>query len=385
MATQEAQTYGESEPEAEHRAERVETIVIGGGQAGLSVGYHLKKRDRSFVILDANDRIGGSWRTRTWHSLRLFTPARFDGLPGRPFPAPGWSFPTSAELADYLEAYARHFDLPVRSGVTVDRLTKEGDRYVVFAGERHFEADCVVVATGFYGQPSVPDFASELDPRILQMHSSEYREPSQLCGGDVLVVGAGNSGADIAMEVCREHRTSLSGRDKGHIPFRIETRRARLLLPVLWIIASRVLTVKTPIGRKVRPKVLSNGAPLIRVKPDDLLAAAVERVPRTVGVQGGLPVLEDGRVVDVANIIWCTGFEPDFGWIELPTFGDDGEPRQERGVASESGLYFVGLDFLYAFTSENVGGVGRDTAYVAEHIASRQRTARPTGRALAAV
>jgi putative flavoprotein involved in K+ transport len=273
-------------------------------------------------------------------------------------------------LADYLEAYARRFELPVRSGVAVDRLTKEGDRYVVVSGDRSFECDQVVVATGFYGKPTIPDFASELSSLIVQMHSSEYRDPSQLREGGVLLVGAGNSGADIAMEVCRGHRTWLSGRDKGHVPFRIESRRARLLLSLLWFVASRVLTVKTPIGRKVRPKVLANGAPLIRIKPDDLLAAGVERVPRTVGVRDGCPVLEDGRVLDVANVIWCTGFQPDFSWIELPIFGEEGEPAHERGVASQSGLYFVGLDFLYAFTSENVGGVGRDAAHIAKHIAS---------------
>jgi putative flavoprotein involved in K+ transport len=351
--------------------ERFDTIVIGGGQAGLSVGYYLKKHGLPFVILDANERIGGSWRTRTWDSLRLFTPARYDGLPGWHFPAPGWSFPTARETADYLEAYAARFDLPVRTGMSVSRLTKHGDRYLVECGEQRFEADRVVVATGFYGVPSVPGFAPELDPRIVQMHSSEYREPSQLRSGGVLLVGAGNSGADIAMEVRLNHPTWLSGRDKGQVPFRVDTRKAHFLLPVLWLVASRILTVKTPLGRKVRPHVLADGAPLIRVKSEDLLAAGVERVPKTVGVRDGLPVLEDGRVMDVANVIWCTGFRQDFSWIDVPVFGKDSEPMHERGVASELGLYFVGLDFLYAFTSENVGGVGRDARYIAKNIASR--------------
>jgi putative flavoprotein involved in K+ transport len=372
MATRQTATQeqGGRQPLEEKRAELFETIVVGGGQAGLAVGYHLKKRGAPFVILDGNERIGGSWRTRTWHSLRLFTPARFDGLPGWPFPAPAWAFPTSDELADYLEAYAARFELPVRSGVAVDRLTRNGERYIVYSGDRRFEADRVVVATGFYGRPTIPDFASELDPRIVQMHSSEYRDPSQLRSGGVLLVGAGNSGADIAMEVSRGHRTWLSGRDKGQVPFRVESRRARVLLPVLWFIASRVLTVRTPIGRKIRPKVLANGAPLIRVKPDDLAAAGVERVPRTAGVRNGAPLLEDGRLLDVSNVIWCTGFRADFSWIDLPVFGEDGEPMHERGVASERGLYFLGLDFLYAFTSENVGGVGRDAARIVKHIAS---------------
>jgi putative flavoprotein involved in K+ transport len=369
MATQEATV--DSQREAAARVEQFETVVIGGGQAGLSVGYYLKKRGASFVILDANEHIGGSWRTRTWDSLRLFTPARYDGLPGWPFPAPGWSYPTARETADYLEAYAARFDLPMRMGMPVTRLTKKGERYLVECGERRFEADRVVVATGFYGKPSVPEFASELNPRIVQMHSSDYRDPSQLRPGGVLLVGAGNSGADIGLEVCKAHRTWLSGRDKGQVPVRIESRKARVVLPILWFVASHVLTLNTPLGRKVRPHVLADGAPLIRVKSEDLLAAGVERVAKTVAVSEGLPVLEDGRVMDVANVIWCTGFRQDFSWIDVPVFGEDNGPINTRGVTSEPGLYFIGLDFLYSFTSENVGGVGRDAKYIAKHIASR--------------
>jgi len=351
--------------------ETFETIVVGGGQAGLAVGYYLKRQGRPFVILDANERIGGSWRTRTWNSLRLFTPARFDGLPGWDFPAPAWSYPTARETADYLEAYAARFELPVRLRTPVDRLSKEDGRYVVESGERRFEADNVVIATGFYGVPSMPDFAPELDPRIVQMHSSEYRDPAQLQPGGVLLVGAGNSGADIGLELASTHRVWLSGRDKGQVPVRIESRKARVVVPVLWFIASRILTTRTPVGRKVRPHVLAEGAPLIRVKSEDLAAAGVERVPKTVGVRDGLPLLEDGRSLDVANVIWCTGFRQDFSWIEAPVFDDDAEVVHARGVCSEHGLYFLGLDFLYSFTSENVGGVGRDARYIAGHIASR--------------
>jgi putative flavoprotein involved in K+ transport len=366
MATTEAATESPAT-----RAEEFDTIVIGGGQAGLSVGYYLKKQRRRFVILDANERIGGSWRTRTWDSLRLFTPARYDGLPGWPFPAPGWSYPTARETADYLEAYAARFELPVRTGARVASLTKRGNRYVVDSGGRRFVADSVVVATGFYGTPVVPDFATELDPRIVQMHSSEYRDPSQLLPGGVLLVGAGNSGADIAMEVSKAHETWLSGPDKGQVPIRIESPLARVVLPVLWFVASHVLTVKTPLGRKARPHVLEHGAPRIRVKTDDLVGAGVEQVPRTTGVKDGRPVLEDGRVLDVANVIWCTGFHQDFGWIDVPVFDGAGSPEQQRGVTTQPGLYFVGLDFLYSFASENVGGVRRDARHIAEHIASR--------------
>src|SRR5215216_5031593 len=225
-------------------SEHVETVIIGGGQAGLATGYHLARRDLPFVILDANERIGDAWRKR-WDSLRLFTPARYNGLPGWPFPAPAWSFPTKDEVADYLEAYAARFDLPVQTGVRVDGLSREADRYVLTAGDRRFEADHVVVASGAYQRPRIPALASELDPGIVQLHSSEYRDPCQLQEGGVLVVGAANSGVEIALEVSRNHRTWLSGRHTGQEPYRPGSSRwDRLLIPVIWFMASHVLIVK---------------------------------------------------------------------------------------------------------------------------------------------
>ena len=360
--------------------ERVETVIIGGGQAGLATGYHLAKRDRPFVILDANERVGDAWRKR-WDSLRLFTPARYDGLPGRRFPARGWSFPTKDEMADYLEDYATRFGLPVRTRVSVDGLSREGDRFVVTAGDRRFEADNVVVASGAHRRPKVPAFAAELDPRIVQLHSSDYRSPSQLREGGVLLVGAGNSGAEIAFEVSRTHQTWLSGRHPGQIPFRHGGRGARILLPVVRFAGTHVLTVRTPIGRKMRKKLESGGTPLIRVQKKDIEAAGIERVARVVGVSDGAPALEDGRILDVANVIWCTGFLPDYRWIDLPIFGEDGQPRHERGVVgSEPGLYFTGLIFQHAATSDVLPGVGRDAEHVAKHIAAHARNARRTER-----
>ena len=363
---------------------RYDVIVIGGGQAGLSVGYHLARQGLHFVILDAHKRIGDAWRTR-WDSLRLFTPARFSALAGMPFPAPAHHFPTKDEMADYLESYATHFDLPVQTGVRVDRLSKQGDRFIVEAGDTRFEADKVVVAMSNEQKPRIPSFASELDPSIVQMHSIDYRNPSQLRDGAVLIVGAGNSGADIGLDIARNHRTWLSGRDTGHVPVRIEGLAARLFDPILFrIIFHRVFTLDTPVGRKMRPKLLSGGMPLVRVKPKDIIAAGIERVPRTAGIRDGLPLLDDGRVLDVANVIWCTGFHPSFSWIDLPVF-EGGEPVQRRGVvASEPGLYFVGLDFLYAASSSMIQGVSRDAAYIANHIASAVRVERPHPEALAA-
>jgi putative flavoprotein involved in K+ transport len=362
---------------SEREPERVHTIVIGGGQAGLSVGYQLAQRGIPFLILDAHARIGDAWRRR-WDSLRLFSPARFDGLAGMPFPAPAHAFPTKDEMADYLEAYAARFELPLRTGVRVDRLSRRGERFVVAAGERRYEAENVVVAMASYQRPRTPPFAGELSPGIVQLHSMEYRNPQQLQEGGVLVVGAGNSGAEIALDLAPGRPTWLSGRDTGHLPFRVEGAVARVVIrPLFRIVFHRLLTVDTPLGRKARPKLLSHGMPLIRVKPRDLAAAGIERVPRTAGVRNGRPLLEDGRILDVANVIWCTGYQPAFSWIDLPVLGEK-EPLHERGVvAGAPGLYFVGLSFLYAASSAMIHGVERDAGRIAELIATRARAARP--------
>ena len=311
---------------------RVQTIVIGGGQAGLSVGHHLAKRGLPFLILDASARVGEAWRNR-WDSLRLFSPARYSGLPGMRLPSPGGSFPTKEEMADYLVEYARRFQLPVRNGVKVDRLWREGDRFVMTAGTRRFESHSVVVAMSNYQVPRIPPFAPELDGSIVQLHSHNYRNPSQLQEGGVLVVGVGNSGADIAIEIANTHPTWISGKESGHIPWPIESWVARnLLIRVVRFLGHHLLTVKTPLGRKVRPKMLHQATPLIRVKPADLIASGVEYVPRTVGVKNGLPLLADGRTLDVKNVIWCTGYQHSFPWIDLPIFAQRGShPRQRRG------------------------------------------------------
>ncbi len=354
--------------------ERFQTVVIGGGQAGLSVGYHLARRELPFVILEANTRIGDTWRNR-WDSLRLFTPARYDGLAGLPFPADPASFPTKDSMGDYLEAYAGRFALPVRTGVRVQRLSRNGHGFIVETRTQRLEAENVVVAMAGFQKPLVPPFAQQLDRSIVQLHSCEYRNLSQLQPGGVLIVGAGNSGSEIARELAPDHQVYMSGRDVGHLPFRIESPAAqRFLVPlVLRGIFHRVLTVRTPLGRKARPTIISRGGPLIRVKPKDLVRAGVARVPRTAGAHDGQPLLQDGRVLEVANVIWCTGFHPGFSWIDLPVLGER-EPRHRSGVVPDQpGLYFVGLHFLHALSSAMIHGVGRDAGRIVEAIGKREQ------------
>jgi putative flavoprotein involved in K+ transport len=354
--------------------EHVGTIVIGGSQAGLAVGYHLARHGLPFVILDAHDHVGDAWRHR-WDSLRLFTPARYSGLPGMPFPGPPMAYPTKDEVADYLEAYATQFSLPVRTGMQVTRLGRRDGRFVLETDRgAGLTADAVVIATGASHEPRVPPFASALDPAVRQLHSSEYRNPSQLRPGPVLVVGAANSGAEIALEVAREHPTWLSGRHPGQEPTRAGSLPDRLLVPLVWFAATRVLTIGSPLGRRVREHFLHppRGIPLGRVRRRDIDAAGIERVPRTTAVEDGLPVVADGRQLEVVNVVWCTGFTPGLSWVDLPLLGEDGQPEHDRGVVeSQPGLFLVGQPFQQTLSSALIGGVGRDAAQVATQVAAR--------------
>ncbi len=365
--------------------DHVETVIIGAGQAGLSTAYHLTKQGRDCVVLDRNQRIGDGWRQQ-WDSLRLYSPAKYDGLPGMAFPAEAWSFPGKDDVADYLEAYAPRFEIPVRLGVRVSRVSArgnpaDGEGFVVETDTGPLHCENVVVATGTFGRtPSVPAFAQDLDPSILQLHSSEYRRPGQLRDGATLVVGASHSGSDIAYEVGATRPTTLVGRDCGEIPVRLESRRMKVVFPVLLFMWRHLVTRRTPIGRKEMSHVRFHGGPMLRVKRADLADRGIVRnESRVEGVRDGLPLLADGTTVDVANVVWATGFRQVFDWINLPIFGDDGYPREYRGVCADApGLFFCGLSFQYSFSSMLVGGAGRDAEYVARRIA--ERTARPAPR-----
>jgi putative flavoprotein involved in K+ transport len=371
------QVEGEVEEAGMEATQHTDVLVVGAGQSGLALGYHLQRRGREVLLVDRNERVGDSWRAR-WDSLKLYSPASRDGLPGMPFPAGRTAYPTKDKMADYLEAYAARFELPVRLRTEIGTLTHEDGRFVAHTGGSRIEAQNVVVASGVFEKPFVPPFADELSPAITQLHSSAYRNLAQLQDGPVLVVGASHSGADIAYEASSRHEVVLSGRDTGQLPASIESRRGRMLFRGLFFAGSHILTVDTPMGRKMRTHVRHGGAPLLRYRRPDLRKAGVERVlERTMGVQDGLPVLDGGRVLDVKNIVWCTGFRPDFGWIRLPLeIGEDGYPVQYRGASTTPGLYFVGLPFLHSFASMLIGGADRDTERVAEQIAGRPRSRR---------
>jgi putative flavoprotein involved in K+ transport len=354
---------------------RVGTLVIGAGQAGLATAYHLGRAGDDCLVVHEHRRVGDQWRLR-YDSLLLNTPAQYDDLPGMPFPAPRHSFPTGREMADYLEAYVERHRIEVLHETVVRSVLRlEDGTYRVDCGGRPVIATNVVVATGGEKHPRVPEIAGQLDPGIRQLHSSDYRNPGQLLPGPTLVVGAGQSGADLALEVARAgHETVLSGRVNGEVPFRLGTRKSRRALPVLIFLAHHVLTTKTPIGRRLQPKIRAGGTPLVRVKVRDLEEAGVRMLPsRTTGVVEGRPQLEDATVLEVDNVIWCTGFRQDFDLIHPPVTRADGWPDDRGGVVPSSpGLFFVGLLFQRGFYSMLIGGAGRDARYIARQIHNRR-------------
>lgn len=348
-------------------------VVVGGGQAGLATAHELLRRGVGCMVLEAEPRVGEQWRRR-WDSLRLFTPARFSGLPGSRFPAPAGSYPDKEQVATYLESYAA--SLPVRTGVRVLKLERAGRRYRLQTSAGQLEADHVVVANG-NAKPRVPEFAAALGSGVLQMHAAEYQRTDQL-SGDVLVAGAGTSGVEIAVEAARAgHRTVLAGRGTGRVPPPAYAFGGR---PFMFF-ARRIATTRTPVGRALRPLVLRRGAPLIQHSMDEALAAGVDRAGRVAGAEADTLLLEDGRRVRPGTVVWCTGFTRDLSWIALPLGGDGGFPNHESGVVpGEPGLYFVGLPFQSRLASAFIAGAADDARHIAATIA-RRLAARELGQA----
>lgn len=360
--------------EARRETQRYDVVVIGGGQAGLSTGYHLQRQGVRFVILDAHARVGDAWRKR-WDSLKLFTPAWLSSLDGFPMPAPRHELVSKDAMADYLEAYAARFALPIRTSTKVQRLSRRGSGFLVQCEKVDIEAERVVIAMASFQQQRVPELARELRSDIVQLRSSDYKNPSQLQKGRVLIVGCGNSGAEIGMDLVKTHSVTLTGTPSGEVPFKMTGFWGRLVLArlLMRVVFHRILTIKTPFGRKARPKMMFHATPLIRTKTKDLVAAGIQHITqRVVGVRDGLPLLETGETLEVENVVWCTGFSAAHSFIDLPIFDQAGHPMHEAGVVTqEPGLYFVGLPFLFSMSSAMIHGVGRDAERLSKLIAAK--------------
>ncbi len=350
-------------------AEQVDTVVIGGGQAGLVMGHHLRRARRDFVVLEASARVGDSWRRR-YDSLRLFSLPRYASLPGMGIPTR--TFPTRDEMADYLEAYVSHEQLPVRTGVGVERVGRApdgSDRLVVETTAGTIVASNVVVASGAHVRPHTPALAAELDPSIVQVHSLDYRNASQLVPGGILVVGAANSGTDLALEAAAAgHPTWLAGRHPGQVPIDIDAPAGRFVTPLIMFAFRHVLTLRTPMGRKARAAAEGHGVNLVRNKLADLDASGVVRTGRITEVVDGRPVSADGIRPDIATVLWCTGSGPDHRFLDLPVHDAGGRLRHDRGVTEVPGLSFLGLDFQFALASATIQGLDRDARHLLRHL-----------------
>ena len=350
---------------------RYDVIVIGGGQAGLAMGWHLARQGRDFIVLDAAERIGDVWRSR-WDSLRLFTPARYDALPGMLFPAERDWLPGKDEVADYLERYAWVFGLPVRSGERVlsVRATDAHGPFEILTTRDCYEAAQVVIATGPFQTPHVPPAATTLASGIVQMHSSSYRNPRQLPDGPVVVVGAANSGVQIAAELAATRPTWLA------VGTSLRTLPTRLFGQSLftWLDRAGLMDVsaQSRLGRRMSGRDFLIGDAPARVARD----LGVRLVGRVTGVQGRRVATASEGSIEPAAVIWATGFRRDFGFVKLPVFDEDGRPRHRRGVTDVPGVYFLGLPWLHTRGSALLGWVGRDAGYLSARIADRKAAQR---------
>ena len=357
--------------ETSFKEENVDTIVIGGGQSGLAIGYFLSQQSRNFVILDNHSRTGDVWRSR-WESLRLFTPSQFDSLPGLSFSQIKNYLPSKNEIGDYLETYATHFNLPIRHNIKVENLTPIDQGYQINTNGGTFFAKNVVIATGSYQLPSTPELSTQLDANIFQIHSSNYQNPHQIPVDNVLIVGAGNSGAEIALDLVKTgKKVWLAGRDVGRVPANSPVGKLFNGYPIWWIM-THMLTIDTPVGRKMQTTSAHHGTPLGRATRAEIAAAGVVLTPKLSNVVSGKPQMENGQILPADAVIWATGFKPDFSWIKLPIFDDHGYPIHDRGVIkSAPGLYFIGLFFQTGLSSSFLGGVGKDAAFITAQLAKQ--------------
>ena len=346
----------------------LDVIVIGAGQAGLATAYHLRRRGLRFLLLDAGHELGHSWRTR-WDSLRLFTPAQYDGLPGMPFPAPADTYPTKDEVADYLAAYAAEFELPVLLDCRVQRLEHADGRYLVHTSQGTLTAHQVVVATGPFQTPATPPLASGLSPDVVQLHSSAYRNPADIPAGPVVVVGAGNSGRQIALEFATTgvHQVTLAtGAESLELPQRLLGRDLFWWLTRFGVIAK---TADSRLARRMRAK----GDLVIGTSMAQLRAAGVSIRPRVRAASGDSVQFEDGSVQRPAAVVWATGFRPDYSWIDVPDVLVDGQVVHDRGRTPAPGLFFIGLPWQHTRGSALLGFVGYDAEWLSTQLTAHTR------------
>jgi putative flavoprotein involved in K+ transport len=350
-----------------------DVIVVGAGQAGLAVARHLTRRGLRFLVLEAASEIGHSWRSR-WDSLRLFTPAQYDALPDMAFPASPDTYPGKDAVADFLRDYAAAFDLPIRLDTRVTGLRRIGGEFEVRAADAVYRASQVVVATGPFQVPFVPEAARGLDPSVTQLHSADYRNPHALPDGPILVVGAGNSGLQIAEELASSRRVDVAvGQRPPMLPQRLLGRDL-----FWWLTRLRFMRVETTtaLGRRLRAR----GEFVIGTNRRRLERAGVRFRPRLVEAHGQTARFADGGTHDVDVVVWATGYRSDHSWISVSGVVSDGHVVHRRGVTDVPGLYFIGLSWQHTRGSALLGFVADDAAHLVDQITTRLGTAGPGDR-----
>jgi putative flavoprotein involved in K+ transport len=346
--------------------QQLDVVVVGGSQAGLAMAWHLAQQGRRFVVLEAAPEVGQVWRSR-WDSLKLFTPAQYDALPGMAFPAPADTYPTKDPVADYLQAYAKAFDLPVRLNARVTDLRGVGDAFEVRTADATYRARQVVVATGPFQVPFVPPPAAKLDASVTQVHSADYRNPQALPDGPVLVVGGGNSGFQIAEELAATRTVELSIATKN--PMLPQRRAGRDLFWWLNRLGVMRVTAGSRLGRRASRREFIIGTNRRRLE-----RAGVRFRPRLVDAEGRTVRFADHSLLeDVGVVVWATGYRSDYAWIHLPDVVREGHVVHRRGVTEVPGLYFLGLSWQHTRGSALLGFVNDDATYLAEQISSPNR------------
>ena len=353
-----------------------DVVVIGGGQAGLAIGYLLASAGHRFAILEAADAPAAAWRAR-WDSLKLFTPVRYDSLPGRAFPGDPDGYPGRDDVVAYLTDYARDFELPVELGSAVRAVRRAEGGYLVELDDRTYQADQVVVATGPFQVPRVPAVAQGLHPDIVQFHSSAYRTPGDVPGGPVLVVGGGNTGYQIAEELSRTHEVHLSiGARQTPLPQRIAGRDLFRYLEATGLMGK---TADSRIGQRMQAK-----ETLIGSSPRAARRQGIHTHGRTVSAAGPQVTFGDGARLQPGSVVWATGFGLDHSWIDAPVFDGQGRLVHDRGVTTSPGLYFLGLPWQHTRGSALLGWVKDDAEHLAHRIAATARARQPGAAVLAA-
>ena len=360
---------GVSSPSSDHP---LDVVIIGASQSGLAMGWHLARQGLQFLILDAAEEVGATWRSR-WDSLRLFTPAQYSGLPGMAFPAPADTYPTKDQVADYLRTYAADLDLPLRLNARVTELRRVGEGFEVCTSEQIFRARQVVIATGPFQIPYVPSPAQKVDDSVIQLHSAEYRNPQALPDGPVLVVGGGNSGLQITEELASTRRVEVSMAETP--PMLPQRALGRDLF--WWLTRTGFMRANT--GTRIGRRLQARGEVVIGTSRRRLAKAGVVLRPGLVDADGRTVRFADGRSLDVAVVIWATGYRADYSWIRIPRVVHDGRVAHRRGVVDVPGLYFLGLPWQHTRGSALIGFVGDDAAYLADRLSSAAASARGAG------